>query len=196
MAFETLSLDQLIGWDNLFSEEEKMVRSSVKRFVADRCMPSITENFESSRFPMELIPQLAELGLLGANIKGYSCAGMSSVGYGLACHELEACDSGLRSFVSVQTSLAMYAIWRFGSEDQKQKWLPKMANGKIIGCFGLTEPDHGSDPGGMITKARKDGDSWVLSGTKMWITNAQIADVAVVWAKTGEDQNSIQGFFG
>ncbi len=194
MPFQTISIDELIGWNNHFTDEEKMVRSSVKRFVNDKCMPQITDNFEQAKFPIELVPQLAGIGLFGANLYGYGCAGMSSAAYGIACHELEACDSGLRSFVSVQTSLAMYALHRFATEEQKQKWLPQMANGKVIGCFGLTEPNHGSDPGSMITKAHKDGNYWILSGTKMWITNAQIADIAVVWAKTGDNADSIQGF--
>ena len=180
---ETMDLEQLIGWDSLLHEEEKMVRKSVRGFVRDRCMPRIVADYEAGRFATELIPELARLGLLGANLEGYGCAGMGSVAYGLACHELEACDSGLRSFVSVQTSLAMYAIWRFGSEAQKQKWLPEMAAGKVIGCFGLTEPEHGSDPGAMETRAARTGAGWSLSGRKLWITNAQIANVAIVWAK-------------
>jgi len=180
---DTMDLEQLIGWDSLLHEDEKMVRSSVRRFVKDRCMPRIVGDYEAGRFGSELIPELARLGLLGANLEGYGCAGMGSVAYGLACHELEACDSGLRSFVSVQTSLAMYAIRRYGSEAQKQKWLPKMAAGEVIGCFGLTEPEHGSDPGGMETRAVRTANGWSVSGRKLWITNAQVADVAVVWAK-------------
>src|SRR2546422_1120056 len=180
---DTMDLEQLIGWDSLLHEDEKMVRGSVRRFVKDRCMPRIVADYEAGRFATELIPELARLGLLGANLEGYGCAGMGSVAYGLACHELEACDSGLRSFVSVQTSLAMYAIWRFGSEAQKQKWLPEMAAGKVIGCFGLTEPEHGSDPGAMETRAARTGAGWSVSGRKLWITNAQIANVAIVWAK-------------
>ena len=156
---ERVELDALIGWDSLLSDEEKEVRRNVRRFVAARCMPGIVEDFEQHRFRRELIPELADLGLLGANLQGYGCAGISSVGYGLACHELEACDSGLRSFVSVQTSLAMYAIHSFGSEEQKQRWLPQMAAGKVIGCFGLTEPNAGSNPGQMKTRAVRDGTS-------------------------------------
>ena len=180
---DTMDVEQLIGWDGLLHEDEKMVRTSVRRFVKDRCMPRIVADYEAGRFGSELIPELAKLGLLGANLEGYGCAGMGSVAYGLACHELEACDSGLRSFVSVQTSLAMYAIWKYGSEAQKQKWLPEMAAGKVIGCFGLTEPEHGSDPGGMETRAVRTSGGWSVSGRKLWITNAQVAQVAIVWAK-------------
>jgi glutaryl-CoA dehydrogenase len=180
---DTMDVEQLIGWDPLLTEDEKMVRSSVRRFVKDRCMPRIVADYEAGRFATDLIPEMAKLGLLGANLEGYGCAGMGSTAYGLACHELEACDSGLRSFVSVQTSLAMFAIWKFGSEAQKQKWLPEMAAGKAIGCFGLTEPEHGSDPGGMETRAVRAGSGWSVSGRKLWITNAQIAQLAIVWAK-------------
>src|SRR5437870_5639 len=180
---DTMDLEQLIGWDSLLHEDEKMVRGSVRRFVKDRCMPRIVADYEAGRFASELIPELAKLGLLGANLEGYGCAGMGSVAYGLACHELEACDSGLRSFVSVQTSLAMFAIWRYGSEAQKEKWLPEMAAGRAVGCFGLTEPEHGSDPGAMETRAVRTQEGWSISGRKLWITNAQIAHLAVVWAK-------------
>jgi glutaryl-CoA dehydrogenase len=188
---DTMDLEQLIGWDPLLQEEEKMVRSSVRRFVKDRCMPRIVSDYEAGRFATELIPELAKLGLLGANLEGYGCAGMGSTAYGLACHELESCDSGLRSFVSVQTSLAMFAIWRYGSAAQKEKWLPEMAAGKVIGCFGLTEPEHGSDPGAMETRASRTQEGWSVSGRKLWITNAQIAHLAVVWAR-GPD--GIAGF--
>lgn len=189
-----MDLDTLTGWSGLLTEEEKTVRATVRRFIDRRCMPHIAEDFELGRFREELIPELADLGLLGANLTGYGCAGISSVAYGLACMEVERCDSGLRSFVSVQTSLAMFAIWQFGSEAQKQQWLPQMATGKKVGCFGLTEPEHGSDPGGMAARARRDGDDWILDGTKMWITSAQIADVAVVWARETGDKGRIQGF--
>lgn len=189
-----LDLDELIGWGSLLTEDEKTIQRNVKRFVRTRCMPRIVDDFEKHTFPKELIGELADLGLLGANLEGYGCAGISSVGYGLACHELEACDSGLRSFISVQTSLAMYAIHAFGSEEQKNNYLPRMAAGKCIGCFGLTEPNAGSNPGQMTTRAVKDGDSWVLSGEKMWITNAQIADVAVVWAQTSSESKDVTGF--
>jgi glutaryl-CoA dehydrogenase len=180
---DTMDVEQLIGWDSLLNEDEKMVRASVRRFVKDRCMPRIVGDYEAGRFATDLIPEMAKLGLLGANLEGYACAGMGSTAYGLACHELERCDSGLRSFVSVQTSLAMFAIWKYGSEAQKQKWLPEMAAGKVIGCFGLTEPEHGSDPGGMDTRAVRTSSGWSVSGRKLWITNAQIAQVSVVWAK-------------
>lgn len=181
----------LYNLDHLLSEEERMVRDTVRKFVQERVLPIIGEHFEAGTFPRELIPEIAELGLLGMHLEGYGCAGLSSVCYGLACQELEAGDSGLRSFVSVQGSLAMFPIWKFGSEEQKQRWLPKMAKGEVIGCFGLTEPDSGSDPGSMQTRARRDGDSYILNGTKMWITNGGIADLAVVWAKT---EDGIRGF--
>src|SRR6476646_6315982 len=161
----------LLNLGSLLSEEERMVRDTVGRFVRERVNPIIGEHFEAGTFPRELIPEMAELGLLGMHLEGYGCAGLSAVSYGLACQELEAGDSGLRSFVSVQGSLAMYPIWAFGSEEQKQRWLPRMAHGEVIGCFGLTEPDSGSDPGSMRTTARRDGGSYVLNGTKMWITN-------------------------
>jgi glutaryl-CoA dehydrogenase len=170
--------------DHLLSEEERMVRDTVRKFVQERVLPIIGEHFEAGTFPRELIPEIAKLGLLGMHLEGYGCAGLSAVCYGLACQELEAGDSGLRSFVSVQGSLAMFPIWKFGSEEQKQRWLPRMAKGEVIGCFGLTEPDSGSDPGSMQTRARRDGNSYLLNGTKMWITNGSIADVAVVWARS------------
>jgi len=191
MANETLDLEQLIGWDGLLQEDEKQVRASVRRIVKDRFMPRIVADYEAGKFALELVPELAKLGLLGANLEGYGCAGMGSLAYGIACHELEMCDSGLRSFVSVQTSLAMFAIHTFGSEAQKQRWLPEMAAGRVLGCFGLTEPNHGSDPAGMETHAERDGAGWVLSGRKLWITNAQVAHVAIVWARTKE---GIRGF--
>ena len=181
----------LFNIDSLLSEEERMVRDTVRKFVNERVLPIIGEHFEAGTFPRELIPEIADLGLLGMHLEGYSCAGLSAVCYGLACQELEAGDSGLRSFVSVQGSLAMFPIWAFGSEEQKQRWLPPMARGEVIGCFGLTEPDSGSDPGSMRTSARRDGDSFVLNGTKMWITNGGIADLAVVWARTDD---GIRGF--
>jgi glutaryl-CoA dehydrogenase len=181
----------LYNIDHLLSEEERMVRDTVRKFVQERVLPIIGEHFEAGTFPQELIPELARLGLLGMHLEGYGCAGMSAVCYGLVCQELEAGDSGLRSFVSVQGSLAMFPIWKFGSEAQKQHWLPKMAKGLIIGCFGLTEPDSGSDPSSMQTTARRDGDSYILNGTKMWITNGSIADLAIVWART---EDSIRGF--
>ena len=191
MPDDLLDLEQLIGWDGLFHDEERAVRASVRKFVKERCMPRIVADYEAARFPLELLPELARLGLMGANLEGYGCAGMGHLAYGLACHELEACDSGLRSFVSVQTSLAMYAIYKFGSDEQKQRWLPEMAAGRALGCFGLTEPGHGSDPGGMETRAEKNGNDWLLTGRKLWITNAQVAHLAIVWAKTSE---GIRGF--
>src|SRR5438132_1865423 len=181
----------LYNIDHLLSEEERMVRDTVHKFVSARVLSIIGGHFEAGTFPHELIPTIAELGLLGMHLEDYGCAGLSAVCYGLACQELEAADSGLRSFVSVQGSLAMFPIHAFGSEEQKQRWLPRMARGEAIGCFGLTEPDFGSDPAGMRTSARRDGDSYVLNGTKMWITNGSIADVAVVWARA---EDGIRGF--
>src|SRR5450755_652240 len=185
------SATDLYNIDSLLSEEERMVRDTVRKFVRERVLPVIGEHFEAGTFPQDLIPVIAELGLLGMHIEGYGCAGLSSVCYGLACQELEAGDSGLRSFVSVQGSLAMFPISAYGTEEQKQHWLPRMARGEAIGCFGLTEPDSGSDPSSMTTNARRDGDTYILNGTKMWITNGSIADVAVVWARTDE---GVRGF--
>jgi len=182
------------GMDDLLGGEEKQARATVRRFVDEKFKPLVTKHFRDGTFPLELVPHIAELGIFGCNIEGYGCAGLNNVSYGLIMAELERGDSGLRSFASVQTSLVMYPIWRYGSEAQKQKWLPLLARGKAIGCFGLTEPDFGSDPGGMVTRARKDGDAWILNGAKMWITNGSLADVAVVWAKTGEGQDSVRGF--
>jgi len=178
--------------DELLSEEERMVRDTTRDFVSEHVMPIIGEAYEKAEFPRQLIPMIGELGLLGANLpEEYGCAGMGAVAYGLICQELERGDSGLRSFVSVQGSLVMWPIHAFGSEEQKRRWLPEMAKGKAIGCFGLTEPDHGSDPAGMETKAKRDGKDWVINGAKMWITNGTVADVALVWARTDDD---IQGF--
>ena len=172
--------------DEMLGHEERMVRDTVRQFVQREVLPTIERNFANETFPRELVPQMAELGFFGANLKGYGCAGMNNIAYGLIMQELEAGDSGLRSFASVQSSLAMYSIYAWGSEAQKRRYLPDMAKGKLIGCFGLTEPDHGSDPGAMETRARRDGDGWVLNGTKRWITNGSIADVAVVYAKVPE----------
>jgi glutaryl-CoA dehydrogenase len=178
--------------DHLLSDEERAIRDSVRAFVADRVLPNVGDWFEDATFPTaELAPELGKLGVLGMHLEGYGCAGASATAYGIACMELEAGDSGLRSLVSVQGSLAMYAIWKFGSEEQKQQWLPLMAAGEVIGCFGLTEPDAGSDPGAMRTRARRDGDDWILHGSKMWITNGSVADVAVVWAATDD---GVRGF--
>jgi glutaryl-CoA dehydrogenase len=177
--------------DDWLSPEERMTRDAVRRFVQREVVPSIERHFAHETFPLDLVPMMAELGMFGANLKGYGCAGMNNIAYGLIMQELEAGDSGLRSFASVQSALAMYAIYSSGSEEQKNRYLPEMAKGKLLGCFGLTEPDHGSDPGGMETRARRDGRGWVLNGTKRWITNGSIADVAIVWAKVDE---GITGF--
>ena len=179
--------------DDLLTEDEIMVRDMTRDFVTDAVMPIIAEAYEDAVFPRQLIGQLGELGMLGANLpEEYGCAGLGPIAYGLINQELERGDSGLRSFASVQGSLAMWPIFAYGSEEQRKRWLPGMAKGEIVGCFGLTEPDHGSDPGGMKTRAVKDGDSWVLNGAKMWITNGTIADVAIVWART--DEGPINGF--
>ncbi len=181
----------LLGLDELLDDEERAIRSTVRDFGEKRVLPHIAEWFEEGHIPRELFPELGELGLLGMHLEGYGCAGTTATAYGLACLELEAIDSGLRSMVSVQGSLAMFAIWKYGSEEQKQRWLPSMAAGEVIGCFGLTEPDFGSNPAGMRSRARRDGDDWVLDGSKMWITNGSIADVAVVWARAEE---GVRGF--
>ena len=177
--------------DSLLSDEERMIRDTVRAFVREQIVPNVGEWFEEGTLPMSLAGELGKLGLLGMHLEGYGCPGASAVAYGLTCMELEAGDSGLRSFVSVQGSLAMFAIWRWGSEEQKQHWLPRMAAGEALGCFGLTEPDAGSDPGAMRTHARRDGSDWILNGAKMWITNGSVADVAVVWAQTDE---GVRGF--
>lgn len=177
--------------DGLLDEEERMVRDTMRDFVSEKVIPIIEKHNREATFPMQLVPQIAELGVLGANMKGYGCAGLNNVAYGLIMQELERGDSGLRSFASVQGSLVMYPINQYGSEEQKDRWLPELAAGRAIGCFGLTEPDFGSNPGGMLTRAVKDGNSWILNGTKRWITNGSIADVSVVWAKTSE---GIRGF--
>jgi glutaryl-CoA dehydrogenase len=177
--------------DALLSDEERMIRDTVRSYVREQLLPQVPEWFERGILPRETARGLGSLGLLGMHLEGYGCAGASAVAYGLACLELEAGDSGLRSLVSVQGSLSMFAIWRYGSEEQKQEWLPRMAAGEAIGCFGLTEPDAGSDPGSMRTRARRDGSDWILSGTKMWITNGSVADVAVVWARS---EDGVRGF--
>ena len=183
--------------DSLLSEEERAVRDTVRSWVDEKLMPIIGDAYIEGKFPEQLIPQMAELGFYGANLpEQYGCAGLNNVAYGLIMQELERGDSGIRSFASVQGALVMYPILEFGSDEQKDYWLPRLASGEAIGCFGLTEPDYGSNPGGLITTAREDGDGWVLNGTKMWITNGSVASVAIVWAKTGEvsDQASIRGF--
>ncbi|TYB44278.1 acyl-CoA dehydrogenase family protein [Actinomadura chibensis] len=178
--------------DDRLTDEERLVRDTVRAFAAEAVAPRVAEWFEQGTFPVrELAPELGKLGLLGMHLTGYGCAGTGAVAYGVACRELEAADSGLRSFVSVQGSLAMTAIHRYGSEEQKGEWLPRMAAGEALGCFGLTEPDRGSDPADMRTRARRDGSDWVLDGAKMWITNGSVADVAVVWARTDD---GIRGF--
>src|SRR5580658_2621076 len=181
----------LLRIDDELTEEERLVRDTVRAFAADRIMPYIADWFEAGTLPRELAPELGKLGLLGMHLTGYGCAGMGPVAYGVTCREMEAADSGLRSLVSVQGSLAMFPIWKYGSEEQKQEWLPRMAAGQAIGCFGLTEPDHGSDPSSMTTHAKRNGGDWVLNGAKMWITNGSIADIAVVWADT---EDGIRGF--
>src|ERR1022692_2729999 len=181
----------LLRIDDELSDEERLVRDTVRKFAADRIMPNVADWFEAGILPRELVPELGQLGLLGMHLKGYGCAGMGAIAYGVTCREMEAADSGLRSLVSVQGSLAMFPIWKYGSEEQKNEWLPRMAAGQAVGCFGLTEPDHGSDPSGMKTRATRDGSDWVLSGSKMWITNGSIADIAVVWAST---EQGIRGF--
>lgn len=177
--------------DDLLTEEERLVRSTVGRFVDQRFLPIIADHYERATFPHEIVPELARLGVFGMHLQGYGAAGMSNVMYGLACQELERGDSGLRSFVSVQGSLCMFPIHRYGSEEQKERWLPFMARGEVLGCFGLTEPEFGSNPGGMATRARRDGDDWVINGTKRWITNGNVAHLAIVWART---EQGIRGF--
>src|SRR5215210_660505 len=181
----------LLGLDSLLTQEERGVREEVRRFVGEKIRPNIQEWYERAIFPKEIVPEMGALGVLGMHLSGYGCAGKSAVEYGLACMELEAGDSGLRTFVSVQGSLAMSAIHKFGSEEQKEEWLPRMAKGEAIGCFGLTEPEAGSDPASMKTFARKEGSDWVLNGRKRWIGMGTIADVAVVWAQTDD---GIRGF--
>ncbi|WP_316761979.1 acyl-CoA dehydrogenase family protein [Streptomyces herbicida] len=193
MPFPSLDPADPLGLEALLGDEERDVRDTVRQYCADRIEPYIADWFERGELGdlPELARGLGKLGLLGMHLEGYGCAGMSALAYGVACRELEACDSGLRSFVSVQGSLAMFAVHRFGSEEQKTEWLPRMAAGEAVGCFGLTEPDHGSDPSSLRTRARRDGGDWILDGRKMWITNGSVADVAIVWARTDD---GIRGF--
>jgi glutaryl-CoA dehydrogenase len=181
----------LLRIDDQLGDEERLIRDTVRAFVNDQVIPNIGDWFEAGMLPRSILTELGKLGLFGMHLTGYGCAGTSPIAYGVACRELEAADSGLRSAASVQGSLAMFPIWKYGSDEQKEQWLPAMANGSAIGCFGLTEPDHGSDPGSMRTHAVRDGSDWVLNGTKMWITNGSIADIAVVWASTSD---GIRGF--
>jgi len=193
-SFGTGDARDFLATDALLTDEERLLRDTVRRFVDERILPDVGTWFEEGTFPKEMAKEMGALGLLGMHLTGYECAGTSAVSYGLACLELEAGDSGARSFVSVQGSLAMFPIWKFGSEEQKQEWLPRMAAGEVIGCFGLTESDSGSDPSAMRTNARRDGDDWILNGSKMWITNGGIADVAIVWARTPDEASNYAGF--
>ena len=193
MGFKFQGVD-FLHLDSYFSEDELLVRRTARDFVEDNLIPIIEECFRTERFPRELVPVMGELGFFGANLEGYGCAGMSNVEYGLVMQELERGDSGFRSFVSVQSALVMYPIYTFGSDEQKNRWLPAMASGEKLGCFGLTEPGFGSNPGGMTTTARKSGDGYILNGEKMWITSGTIADVAVVWAKVDDEDGRVRGF--
>jgi glutaryl-CoA dehydrogenase len=193
MGFKFQNFD-FLSLDAGLSEDELLVRRTARDFVEDNIIPIIEECFRDGRFPRELVPQMGKLGFFGANLEGYGCAGMSNVEYGLVTQELERGDSGLRSFVSVQSALVMYPIYTFGSEEQKNTWLPALAKGEKLGCFGLTEPGFGSNPGGMTTTARKSGGEYILNGEKMWITSGSIADVAVIWAKAEDEDNTVRGF--
>jgi glutaryl-CoA dehydrogenase len=192
MGFKFQGFD-FLHLDKSFGEDELLVRRTAREFVEDNLIPIIEECFRTERFPRELVPAMGELGFFGANLEGYGCAGMSNVEYGLVMQELERGDSGFRSFVSVQSALVMYPIYTFGSDEQKRKWLPALATGEKLGCFGLTEPGFGSNPGGMTTTARKVGEEYILSGEKMWITSGNIADVAVIWAKVENEDNNVRG---
>ncbi|HEX4580998.1 MAG TPA: acyl-CoA dehydrogenase family protein [Acidobacteriaceae bacterium] len=193
MAFKFKNVD-FIGFDAMLSQDERMVRDTARRFIEDNLIPIIEECNREGRFPRELVKPMGEMGFFGANLRGYGCAGMSNVEYGLVTQEMERGDSGIRSFVSVQSALVMYPIYTFGSDEQKEEWLPAMAKGEKLGCFGLTEPDFGSNPGGMRTRARRDGADYILNGEKMWITSGSIADVAVIWAKVADEDDRVRGF--
>lgn len=193
MAFKFKNVD-FIGFDAMLSEDERLVRDTARRFIDDNLIPIIEECNREGRFPRELVKPMGEMGFFGANLHGYGCAGMSNVEYGLVTQEMERGDSGIRSFVSVQSALVMYPIYTFGSDDQKNEWLAAMAKGEKLGCFGLTEPDFGSNPGGMRTRARRDGTDYILNGEKMWITSGSIADVAVIWAKVEDEDDRVRGF--
>src|SRR5271167_2784507 len=193
MAFRFKGVD-FLGFDNLLSEEELLTRNTARDFIEDNLIPIIEQCNRDGRFPRELVKPMGELGFFGATIEGYGCAGLSNVEYGLVTQELERGDSGIRSFVSVQSALVMYPIYTFGSDEQKNTWLAAMQKGEKLGCFGLTEPDFGSNPGGMRTRARKTGKEYVLNGEKMWITSGSIADVAIIWAKAEDEDNKIRGF--
>lgn len=193
MAFKFKGVD-FIGFDAMLSDDERMVRDTARRFIEDNLIPIIEECNREGRFPRELVKPMGEMGFFGANLHGYGCAGMSNVEYGLVTQEMERGDSGIRSFVSVQSALVMFPIYTFGTDEQKNEWLPHMATGEKLGCFGLTEPDFGSNPGGMRTRARRDGTDYILNGEKMWITSGSIADVAVIWAKVEDEDNRVRGF--
>jgi glutaryl-CoA dehydrogenase len=193
MAFKFKNVD-FIGFDAMLSEDERLVRDTARRFIDDNLIPIIEECNREGRFPRELVKPMGEMGFFGANLHGYGCAGMSNVEYGLVTQEMERGDSGIRSFVSVQSALVMYPIYTFGSDEQKDEWLAAMAKGEKLGCFGLTEPDFGSNPGGMRTRARRDGTDYILNGEKMWITSGSIADVAVIWAKVEDEKDKVRGF--
>jgi glutaryl-CoA dehydrogenase len=193
MAFKFKNVD-FIGFDALLSDDERMVRDTARRFIDDNLIPIIEECNREGRFPRELVKPMGEMGFFGANLHGYGCAGMSNVEYGLVTQEMERGDSGIRSFVSVQSALVMYPIYTFGSDEQKNEWLAAMAKGEKLGCFGLTEPDFGSNPGGMRTRAKRDGTDYILNGEKMWITSGSIADVAVIWAKVEDEDDRVRGF--
>ncbi len=189
-----ININEIIEWDILLTEEEKLIQKSIKQFVDSTCMPTITENFMNGEISTNIIKKISTLGILGGDLKEYGCPNLTPIGYGLACYELESCDTGLRSFVSTQTSLAMYAIYHFGNEEQKRKWLPLMSKGLIIGCFAFTEPNSGCDHSSITSIAQKNGNNWSISGTKTWITNANIADIIIFWAKTNNDSKSLSAF--